>query len=103
MAKVGHFLWNFDLFLTFFIDSGHIYVPKWTFLGSTSRHIGDLVMGFFSLWVPPFMTVDGLKMVHFGPKLAKLGRLVSIPKWPKRVQKGPKLSTQVFLFIWTAI
>ena len=59
--------------------------------------------GLFLLWVPPFMTVDGLKMVHFGPKLAKLGRLVSIPKWPKRVQMGPKLSTQVFLFIWTAI
>ena len=70
-------------------------------MNSTLRSVVPLAM--FLLWVPPFMTVDGLKMVHFGPKLAKLGRLVSIPKWPKRVQKGPKLSTQVFLFIWTAI
>ena len=88
MAKIGHFFYRMlTFFWHFFIDTGHIYVPKWTFLGSTSRpHIGDLVMGFFLLWVPPFMTVDGPKMVHFGPKLAKHGRLINIPKWSKRDQ-----------------
>ena len=39
----------------------------------------------------PFMTWDGPKMVHFGPKVAKHGRLVNTPKWSKRVPKGPKL------------
>ena len=48
---------------------------------------------FFSLWGRPFMTGDGLKMVHFGPKRAKHGRLVNTPKWSKRVRKGPKWST----------
>ena len=46
------------------------------------------------------MTGDGLKMVHFGPKIAKHGRLVNVPKWSKRVQKVPKWPTQVFLTIW---
>ena len=42
MAKNGHFLWSFDLFLTFFIDYGHIYVSKGAFWGSKSKpHIGD--------------------------------------------------------------
>ena len=31
-------------------------------------------------------------------KMAKHGRLVNIPKWSKRVQKGPKWSIRVF---WT--
>ena len=44
----------------------------------------------FLLLGPPFMTGDGLKKVHFGPKIAKHGRLVNVPKW----------STQVFLTIW---
>ena len=39
------------------------------------------------------MAKNGLKMVHFGPKRAKHGRLVNTPKWSKRVQKGPKFST----------
>ena len=85
--KTAIFSWNFDLLLTFFIDCGHIYVPNGMFWGSTSRpHIGDLVMSLFLLWGPPFMTGDGPKMVHFGPKMAKHGRLVIVPK----VQKGPK-------------
>ena len=68
MAKTAIFSWNFDLFLTFFLDYDYIYVPKGTFWGSTSRpHIGDLVMGLFLLWDPPFMTEDGPKMVRFGP------------------------------------
>ena len=29
------------------------------------------------------MTGDGPKMVHFGPKMAKHGRLVNAPKWSK--------------------
>ena len=37
----------------------------------------------FLLWDPLFMTGDGPKMVHFGPKLAKHGRLVNVPKGPK--------------------
>ena len=36
------------------------------------------------------MTGDGPKMDPFGPKMAKHGRLVNVPKWSKRVQKGPK-------------
>ena len=78
MAKKAIFSWNFDLFLTFFIDCGHIYVPKLKTWGSTSSpHIGDKMMSLFSLWGQQFMTEDedGLKMVHFGPKMAKHGRL----------------------------
>ena len=62
--------------------------------------IGDVVMSLFLLWGPPIMTGDGPKMVHFGPKMAKHGRLVNVPKWPKRVERGPKWSSQVFLIIW---
>ena len=52
--------------------------------GSTSSpHKGDLVKSLFLLWGAPFMTGDGPKMVHFGPKLAKHGRLVNVPKGPK--------------------
>ena len=48
MAKNSHFSWNFDLFLTFFIDCDHIYVPKGAIWGSTSRpHIGDMMMSLF--------------------------------------------------------
>ena len=76
MAKKRTFSWNFDLFLTFFIDCGHIYAPNGRFWGSTSRlHIWDLVMNLFftfgstSLgWVCP-------KMDLFWPKKAKHGRL----------------------------
>ena len=93
MATKAIFSWTFDPFFTFFIDC-HVYVPKGMFWGSKSRpHIGDLVMSLFLLWGPPFMTGDGPKMVHFGPKMAKHGRLVNVPKWSKRVQKGPKWPT----------
>ena len=37
---------------------------------------------------PPFMTGDGLEMVHFGPRMAKHSRLVNVPKWSKRDQNG---------------
>ena len=98
--KTAIFSCNFDLFLAVFIDCHHIYVPNGMKWGSTSSpHIGDIMMSFFSLWGRPFMTGDGLKMVHFGPKRAKHGRLVNTPKWSKRVRKGPKWSTTVFLTI----
>ena len=59
--KTAIFSWNFDLFLTFFMDCGHIYVPKGAFCLST---------------------------------------LQSGPKGPKRVLKGLKWPTYVFLTIW---
>ena len=52
---------------------------------ATHRRRGD--EAFFSLG-PPFMTGDGPKMVHFGPKMAWHGRLFNVPKWSKRVQNG---------------
>ena len=62
------------------MDCGHIYVPNGKTWGSTSRpHIGDVVMSLFLLWGRPFMTGNGPKMVHFGPKIAKHGRLVNVP------------------------
>ena len=94
MATNVIFSWTFDPFFTFFIDC-HVYVPNGMFWGSKSRpHIGDLVMSLFLLWGPSLMTGDGLKMFHFGPKMAKHGRLVNVPKWSERVQKGPKWPTQ---------
>ena len=36
------------------------------------------------------MTGDVPKMVPFGPKMAKHGRLVNVPKRSKRVEKGSK-------------
>ena len=88
MATNVIFSWTFDPFFTFFIDC-HVYVPNGMFWGSKSRpHIGDLVMSLFLLWGPSLMTGDGLKMFHFGPKMAKHGRLVNVPKWSKRNQNG---------------
>ena len=65
-----------------FIYCGHIYASNGAFWGSTNRpHIGDLVMKlFFLLWGPSFITEDGPKLVHFGPKMVKHGRLVNITK-----------------------
>ena len=40
------FSWYFDLFVTFFIDCGHLYVPNGVFCGSTSRpHMGQFLQG----------------------------------------------------------
>ena len=55
---------------------------------------------FFLLWGPLFMIGDGPKMVHFGPKMAKHGRLVNAPKWSKRVQKGSKGTKMVNLSVF---
>ena len=52
-------------------------------------------MSLYLLLGPPFMTEDGPKMADFGPKIAKNGRLVNVPKCSKSVQKGSKLPTQV--------
>ena len=83
-----------------FMKRPYLY-SKGTFWGSTSRpHIGHLVRTLFLLWGPPIMTGDGPKITYFGPKLAKHVKLVIVPKWSKRVQKGPKWSTQVFFTIW---
>ena len=93
MAKNG--IWSY--FRHFYRFCPYLCRVKW---GSTnSPHIRDMMMSLFSLWGRPFMTGDGLKMVHFGPKRAKHGRLVNTPKWSKRVRKGPKWSTWVFLTI----
>ena len=100
-GKNSHFSWNFDLFLTFFKDCDHIYVPNGPIWGSTERpYIGDVVMSLFLLWGRPVITGDGQKMVHFGPKTAKHGRLVNAPKWSKRVQKGSKGTKMVNLSIF---
>ena len=91
-AKTVIFSWNFDLSLTFLMDCGHIYVPNGMNWGSTSRpHVGDVVMTIFLRLGPPFMTGDGPKMIHFGPKMAKYGSLVNTPKWSKRGPKGTKM------------
>ena len=42
-------------------------------------------MSLFLLWGPLFMTGNGPKIFHFGPKMAKHDRLVNAPKWFKRV------------------
>ena len=87
--KTAIFSWNFDLFLTYLMDCGHIYVPKGNIWGSTSRpHIEDVVMSLFLLWCPPLIIGDGPKMVHLGPKMAKHGMLFNLSKWSKWDQNG---------------
>ena len=53
--------------------------------------MGDLEMSLFLLWGPPFMTGDGPKITHFGLKMFKYGRLVSLPKQFKRNQNNQML------------
>ena len=48
---------------------------------ATHRRPGDE-----PFWDPPFMTRDGPKMVYFGPKMAKQGRIVNVPKWSKSIK-----------------
>ena len=85
----------FDIF-----HCDHIYVPNGMKWGSTSSpHIGDVVMSLFLLWGWPFMTGDGPKMVHFGPKRAKHGRFVDAPKWskfPEKKRLGKRLTSIFF-------
>ena len=49
------------------------------------------------------MTRDGPKMVNFGPKLAKHGRLVNVPKWSKRSQIGNPSVFDHFLPFWALL
>ena len=59
------------------------------FWDSASRpHIGDMVMNLFLLWGPPLMTGDGAKMVNFGQKMTKHGRIVNVPKWKSSTKRN---------------
>ena len=81
------------IFLTFFKDCDHIYVPNGPIWGSTERpYIGDVVMSLFLLWGRPFMTGDGPKRVHFGPKMDQNGQSKCF--WPFGAPFGP---------IWTLL
>ena len=76
------------------MDCGYIYVPNGMTWVSTSRpHIGDVVMSLFFTFGSTVHDWGWPKMVQFGPKMAKHGRLVNAPKWSKMVQKGPKWPT----------
>ena len=98
MAKNGHFSWNFDLFLTFFIDCDHIYVPKGNIWGSTSRpHIGDMMMSlFFTLG----STVHDWGWPKNGPFWTKKGQTWQACQHSKAVQKGPKGTKMVNLNVF---
>ena len=71
---------SFDLFLTFFHRLRPYLCSKRDVLGFGFGYEPFLLLG------PLFMTGDGPKLVHFGPKMAEHGRLVNVPKWFKRVQ-----------------
>ena len=84
MANNGNFFMEVWPIFDIYIDCGHIYVPNGKLLGSTSRpHIGDLVMSLFY-----YFEVQLHDWSIFGPKMAKHGRLVNVPKWSKRYQNG---------------
>ena len=87
--KTAIFSCNFDLFLAFFIDCDHIYVPKGTNWGSTSRpHIGDLVMSlFFTLG----STVHDWGWPKNGPFWTKNGQTWQACQRSKVVQKVTKM------------
>ena len=98
MAKNGNFSWNFDLFLTFFIDCDHIYVPKGDIWGSTSRpHIGDMMMSlFFTLG----SIVHDWGWSKNGPFWTKKGQTWQACQHSKVVQKGPKGTKMVNLSVF---
>ena len=58
---------------------------------ATHRRPGDE-----PFWDPPFMTRDGPKMVYFGPKIAKHGRLVNVSKWSKGSKRDQNGQPQCF-------
>ena len=96
--KTAIFSWNFDLFLTFFIDCGHIYVPKRKTWGSTSSpHIGDVVMSlFFTLG----STLHDWGWPKNGPFWTKNGQTWQACQRSKVVQKGPKENKMVNLSLF---
>ena len=64
-------------------------------LGKCSSAVSDPplpTLPSLSSYCAPFMTRE-----RNGPKMAKHGRLVNVPKWSKRVQKGLKWTTYLFL------
>ena len=85
-GKKGHFSWNFDRFLTFFMDCDHIYVPNGKTWGSISRpHIGYVVMSlFFTLG----LTVHDWGWPKNGPFWTKKGQTWQACQHSKVVQKG---------------
>ena len=103
--KTAIFSCNFDLFLAFFIDCDHIYVPKGTNWGSTSRpHIGDLVMSlFFTLG----STVHDWGWPKNGPFWTKNGQTWQACQRSKRDQNGQPMCFWPFrtLFgpLWTLL
>ena len=95
------FSWNFDLFLTFFMDCGHIYVPNRMKWGSTSSpHIGDVMMSlFFTLG----STVHDWGWPKNGPFWTKNGQTWQACQRSKVVQRGPKgtkMVNQSLLNMW---
>ena len=96
--KTAIFSWNFDLFLTFFMDCGHIYVPNGKTWGSTSRpHIGDVVMSlFFTLG----STVHDWGWPKNGPFWTKNGQTWQACQRSKVVQRGPKGTKMVNLSLF---
>ena len=98
IAKNGHFSWNFDLFLTFFIDCDHIYVPNRMIWGSTSRpHIGDVMM---SLVFTLGSTVHDWGWPKNGPFWTKNGQTWQACQRSKVVQRGPKGTKMVNLSLF---
>ena len=98
MAKNCLFSWNFDLFLTFFIDCDHIYVPKGNIWGSTSRpHIRDMMM---SLLFTLGSTVHDWGWSKNGPFWTKKGQTWQACQHSKVVQKGPKGTKMVNLSVF---
>ena len=55
------------------------------------------MLSLFLLWGPLFMTGNGPKKVHFGPKLAKHGRLVNVPKWSKGSKRELRIVVGVMI------
>ena len=67
-------------------------------LGKCSSAVSDPplpTLPSLSSYCAPFITAE-----RDSPKMAKHGRLVNVPKPSKRVQKGLKWSTYLFLTIW---
>ena len=94
----GYFSWIFDQFFTFFIDCGHIHVPKGAFWGSTSSpHIGDVMMSlFFTLG----STVHDWGWPKNGPFWTKNGQTWQACQRSKVVQRGPKGTKMVNLSLF---
>ena len=98
MAKNGHFSWNFDLFLTFFMDCGHIYVPN-GLIGfhkqPTHTRRGD--EPFFTLG----STVHDWGWPKNSPFWTKNGQTWQACQHSKVVQKGSENGqTKCFCTIW---